>query len=133
MKKCHVCKADCEDFAELCPVCGADLSSIENDSTESEVKEIKNPVLLTSIEDVVSVEIFKDILNDNGILFSEGDSGTENAMRVTFGGGFHAVDIYVDNDDFETANKLYSDFSESETEFDGEFFDIEEPEDLIED
>jgi len=53
-------------------------------------------------------------------------------MRVTFGGGFRAVDIYVDNDDFEAANKLYSEFLESETGFDGEFFD-EESEDLIED
>ena len=31
MKICHVCKATCEDFVELCPVCGADLSEIEED------------------------------------------------------------------------------------------------------
>ena len=26
MKICHVCKAECEDETELCPVCGADLT-----------------------------------------------------------------------------------------------------------
>ena len=27
MKVCHVCKAECDDAAELCPVCGADLTA----------------------------------------------------------------------------------------------------------
>jgi len=44
MKKCHVCNAVCEDFAELCPICGADLSTIDIELTDSVIDEIKNPV-----------------------------------------------------------------------------------------
>ena len=36
MKVCHVCKAECDDAAELCPVCGADLTA---EITEEEEKE----------------------------------------------------------------------------------------------
>ena len=124
MKICHVCKAECEDFVELCPVCGADLTEVEEAEASMPAEEIilKNPVLVASLEDVVSAEIFKDILKDNGILFttSSDEGGT---MRVVFGGGFVSEDIYVDSADFETADKLYSEFLESETEFDGDFFD----------
>ena len=49
-------------------------------------------------------------------------------MKVVFGGGFVSVDIYVDNSDFEAANALYTEFLESETEFDGEFFIEDEAE-----
>ncbi|MBR7132973.1 MAG: DUF2007 domain-containing protein [Clostridia bacterium] len=124
MKICHVCKAECEDFVELCPVCGADLTEVEENAAEAQTEEIllKNPVLLASLEDVVSAEIFKDILKDNGIPFTTGDS-EDGTMRVVFGGGFVSEDIYVDSADFETADKLYSEFLESETEFDGDFFD----------
>ena len=36
MKVCLVCKAECDDAAELCPVCGADLTA---EITEEEEKE----------------------------------------------------------------------------------------------
>jgi len=126
MKICHVCKTECEDYAELCPLCGADLSGFEEESAEEvaqpEKLVINNPVLLASLEDVVSAEIFKDILKDNGILFTGGEA-EEGTMRVLFGGGFVSEDIYVDSDDYDKANELYEEFLESESEFDGEFFE----------
>ena len=121
MKYCHVCKTECEDNAELCPLCGADLSrEFEETETETARTEINEPVLLATFEDVVSVEIFRDILTENGILYS---CDGEDAMRVTFGGGFVSQDIFVDAEDLTKAEQLYNEFIESEPEFDGEFDD----------
>ncbi len=128
MKTCHVCNCECEDYAELCPICGADLNNEKIDNTEEpEEKVIEKPVLLASFEDVVSAEILRDILNENGIPNSSGAFGDEGGMRVTFGGVFVAEEIYVDNCDFEKADKLYREFLESETEFvfDDEIYDEE--------
>lgn len=125
MKICHVCNAECGDNAELCPVCGADISEI-SDVTDEVKTEIENPVLVAKFEDVVSAEIFKDILNDNGIMYSSNDDEEAGGMRVVFGGGFVSADIYVDNSDFEAAKQLYNEFLESEADFDGEFFIDEE-------
>ncbi len=129
MKTCHVCKALCEDNAELCHVCSADLIRETEENTETEEKaeitEITEPVLVATIEDVVSAEIFKDILKDNGILFSSDDEEENGGMRVVFGGGFASTEIYVDNNDFETAKQLYEEFLESETQFEGDFLDGE--------
>ena len=124
MKICHVCKEVCEDFAELCPVCGADLSNIaaESEETNVEIEEISNPVLVATIEDVVSAEIFGDILTDNNILFSTSEEMEDGGMRVVFGGGFATVDIYVDEKQFDVAKKLYDEFLESENSFDEDFF-----------
>lgn len=131
MKTCHVCKAVCEDSAELCPVCGADLIGYEEEAEKareelspdvSDVAEMENPVLVATIEDVVSAEIFGDILTDNGIMFSCSDEEADGGMRVVFGGGFASVEIYVDNKDFEAAKQLYDEFLESEASFDEEFF-----------
>lgn len=130
MRICHVCKAECEDSAELCPICGAIL----RDESEEERTEIKNPTLLASIEDVVSAEIFKDILTDNGILFADDSEEEGNSMRVTFGGGFVSQDIYVDEDDFDKAKELYEEFLASEENneffFDDEFAEEETEEDI---
>ena len=132
MKICHVCKATCEDFVELCPVCGADLSEIDEDikSETEEIGEITDPVLVATIEDVVSAEIFGDILSDNGVLFSTSDEEENGGMRVVFGGGFASVDIYVDEKQFETAKRLYDEFLESENSFDEDFFIEESEEDI---
>ena len=125
MKNCHVCNEVCEDSAELCPVCGADLSGEdEKKALNAEISvatEIKNPVLVATIEDVVSAEIFGDILTDNGILFLSDNEDEDGGMRVVFGGGFASTEIYVDNDDFETAKQLYEDFINSETQFADDF------------
>ena len=56
MKVCHVCKAECDDAAELCPVCGADLTAEIAAEEEKEEKVINNPVLLATLDDVVSAE-----------------------------------------------------------------------------
>lgn len=138
MKICHVCQYECEDSVELCPICGADLSGEtqeiftdeeivveEENAEEKETKTIENPVLLASLEDVVSAEIFKDILTENGIPYSSVGEDGDGSMRVVFGGGFSAEEIYVDSADYDKANELYSEFLESESKFDGEFFEGE--------
>lgn len=120
MKNCHVCNFECEDNAELCPICGADLNFVPNE--EEEVVFIE-PVLLGSFDDVVLAEIFCDILIENKIPFSKGEEG-EVTMKVLFGGGFVAVDIYVDKKDFDKANELYLEFLNNKPEFE-DFFDEE--------
>lgn len=123
MKICHVCKAECEENAELCPVCGADLTvNTMEETAETEEIILNKPVLLASLDDVVSSEILKDLLIENGIPFSC-DTEDEGTLKVTFGGSFSADDIYVDESDFERANQIYEDFLNSEPEFDEEFFD----------
>ncbi|MBR6509856.1 MAG: hypothetical protein IKT38_04555 [Clostridia bacterium] len=124
MKICHVCGVECEDNAELCAVCGADLTKTEQ--AEEDANVIKNPVLLATFEDVVSAEIFKDILTDNGILYSCDSDTADGAMQVTFGGSFVSENIYVNEEDFEIADNLYKEFIENEPEFDGEFVFDEE-------
>ena len=130
MKVCHVCKAECDDAAELCPVCGADLTAEiteEEEKEEKEEKVINNPVLLATLDDVVSAEILKDLLTEAGILYSS-DSGEDGTMKVTFGGSFVADDIYVDEQDFDAANTIYEEFLNSEPQFDEEFFEDAENE-----
>lgn len=129
MKICHVCKAECDDFAELCPVCGADLTGDNGEEEATEEIILNNPVLLATVDDVVSSEILKDLLKENGIPFTC-DSDDEGTLKVTFGGSFVADDIYVDDSDFEKASQVYEDFLNSEPEFDDEFFeeDLEETE-----
>lgn len=123
MKICHVCKAECEENAELCPVCGADLTvNTMEETAETEEIILNKPVLLASLDDVVSSEILKDLLSENGIPFSC-DTEDEGTLKVTFGGSFSADDIYVDESDFERANQIYEDFLNSEPEFDEDFFD----------
>ncbi|MBQ6826271.1 MAG: DUF2007 domain-containing protein [Clostridia bacterium] len=124
MKICHVCGVECEDNAELCAVCGADLTQIEQ--AEEDANVIKSPALLATFEDVVSAEIFKDILTDNGILYSCDGDIDDGAMQVTFGGSFVSENIYVNEEDFEKADNLYKEFIENEPEFDGEFVFDEE-------
>ena len=121
MKICHVCKAECEDNSELCPVCGADLTVNTKEAAAGEII-LNKPVLLASLDDVVSSEILKDLLKENGIPFSC-DTEDEGTLKVTFGGSFTADDIYVDDSDFERANQIYEDFLNSEPTFEEDFFD----------
>ncbi len=117
MKICHVCFFECDDNTELCPVCGADLErkTEEADNTkEPQEALLKEPVLLATIEDVVSEEIFKDILKDNGIPYACDNATGEGTMQVLFGGGFISDNIYVDRCDFDKADALYSEFLESQ-------------------
>ena len=131
MKVCHVCKAECEDFAELCPLCGADLTASEEENIqEAGEKLLLDPVLLASFEDIVSAEIFKDILSDNAIGYSSGNDDGEIAVQVRFGGSFVSEDIYVDSSDFEKADELYKEFLESEAEMSFEFEDGEFPDEF---
>ena len=121
MKICHVCKAECEDTAELCFVCGAELTEVQEESAEN--VSLENPVLAVSVEDVVTAEIYRDILRENGILFSC-DGEEEGTMKVLFGGGFVAEDIYVEESEVERARELYEEVLSAEPEF--EFFEGDE-------
>jgi hypothetical protein len=117
MKNCHVCNQLCDDTAELCPICGALLT--DNDAVvedaENPVEERKiEPVLLATFEDLVSAEIFKDVLTDNKIPYSDSE---EDTMRVVFGGSFASEEIYVDESDYNEAKELYDEFMANEPEF----------------
>ena len=122
MKICHVCNFECEENAELCPICGADLTNQPEESEQVEEKVVIEPVLLGTLEDVVSAEIFKDILIDNKIAYSC-DDDSDAGMKVVFGGGFVSVDIYVDKSQYDEAMVLFEEFMNSEAEFYGEFSD----------
>lgn len=124
---CRVCGAVCEDDAVLCPVCGAELEivSAAEGPSEPEQAVLNNPVLAVSIEDVVSAEIFEDILNDNGIAFAC-DRDFDDSMKVVFGGGFIAADIYVEEENLDTVKRLYDEFLESEPDYGAEDYETDE-------
>lgn len=126
MKTCHVCLTECEDFEELCPLCGAILKS---EDEEKEIPEdfeqvivLERPVLLASFDDIISAEIFKDILKDNSIPYSCGTADEEGTLKMMFGGAIMADDIYVDECDFTAADKLYTEFLENPPEISEDFF-----------
>ncbi len=129
---CKVCGAECEDTAELCFVCGAEL--IENKETEVTEKGdiiIQNPVLAASVEDIITTEIYCDVLNDNNIPYSFDEENAEVGIKVLLGGSFAATNIYVDEKDLEKAEELYQEVLNSNAEFDGDFEDFEEePQDI---
>ena len=138
MKNCHVCGFECENDAEVCLVCGAELKTFE--AYEQELKEaeeleakkaaeealiVKNPALAASVDNVVAAEIYKDVLRDNNIVFTCDES--EDAMQIVFGGGFSAQEIYVNEKDLEIAQQLYETVVNAEMEFgDEDFEDFEE-------
>ena len=74
MKKCHVCFYECEDSLELCPACGAELNRIETE--EAAVPELPNPVLAVEVEDVITAEVYRDMLRENNIPFTCDSSST---------------------------------------------------------
>ena len=118
MKNCHVCNQLCEDNAELCPICGAMLLDEdvveESESKNSEEERKIEPVLLAVFEDLVTAEIFKDVLTDNKIPYSDSQ---EDTMRVVFGGSFASEEIYIDQADYDKAKELYDEFMANEPEF----------------
>ena len=138
MKNCHVCGFACENDADVCTLCGAELKTFE--AYEQELKEaeeleakkaaeealiVKNPVLAASVDNVVAAEIYKDVLRDNNIVFTCDES--EDAMQIAFGGGFSAQEIYVNEKDLEIAQQLYETVVNAEMEFgDEDFEDFEE-------
>lgn len=125
MKNCHVCGTSCENDAEICSKCGAELMSFEEYECEMAKKdqETKNtisaPVLAASVDNVVTAEIYKDVLTENGIAFSCDEN--DESMHVGFGGSFFAVDIYVDERNLERAKELYGEVLAAEPTFDDDF------------
>ena len=128
MKTCHVCGFICEDDAEICIICGAELKTIEEYEQELKAKEelkaqeeliIKNPVLAASVDNIVAAEIYKDVLRDNNINFTCDES--EDAMQIVFGGGFNAQEIYVNECDLEIAQQLYENVVSNQMDFADDF------------
>ena len=130
---CHVCAAECEDEAELCPVCGAVLNRPETEEVEEAENDIiDNPTLLSSFEDLISAEVFKDVLKENEIPFTCSSEMGDNTIQVMFGGGFVAEDVYVGEENLEVARQLLEDFNSQEIEFDDTFFDGEDTDEFEE-
>lgn len=132
MKTCHVCGFACENDAENCIVCGAELKTFEayeqdlKEKEELEAKKaaeeamiIKNPVLAASVDNVVAAEIFKDVLRDNNINFTCDES--EDAMQIVFGGGFSVQEIYVNECDLEIAQQLYENVVNAQMNYEDDF------------
>ncbi len=134
MKTCHVCLALCEDDAELCPICGAELileEAQENNEIEAqETVSLSTPTLAVTVEDVVTGDIFRDLLKENGIPYACDTDGDQNAMRVTFGGSFVAEEIYVNEEDVDRAKALYEEALACEPLFE-DFEDFEDFEEEI--
>lgn len=138
MKTCHVCGFACDNDAEICALCGAELKTFEmyeQELKEAEEREaqkaaeealiVKKPVLAASVDNVVAAEIYKDVLRDNGIVFTCDES--DDAMQIVFGGGFNAQEIYVNEQDLEIAQQLYENVVNAQMNFDDcEFGDFEE-------
>lgn len=137
MKTCHVCGFACENDAEICTLCGAELKTFE--MYEKELKEaeeqeaqkaaeealiVKKPVLAASVDNVVAAEIYKDVLRDSGIIFTCDES--DDAMQIVFGGGFSAQEIYVNEEDLEIAQQLYENVINAQMDFGDEFDEFEE-------
>ena len=93
---------------ELCPACGAELRDIatEEEQTAQETV-IENPVLAIEVEDVLTAEVYRDKLSENQIPFICDSAEDDGSMKVLFGGGFIAEDIYVDASNLEEAKRLY--------------------------
>lgn len=134
MKSCHVCGFDCENDAEICAVCGAELKTFE--AYEKELREaeelkakqeaeealiVKKPVLAASVDNIVAAEIYKDVLRDNNIVFTCDES--EDAMQIVFGGGFNVQEIYVNESDLEVAQQLYENVVNAQIDFEADDFD----------
>ena len=62
----------------------ADTKETSTQIPEIEEKVIERPVLLATLDDIVSAEILRDILNSNSIPNS-GSESSEGAMKVVFG------------------------------------------------
>ena len=107
MKVCHVCGAEYEDYVEVCADCGALLvDADELEEEEGTTIVIENPVLAVTVEDIITAEIFCDVLKDNEILYSTDDEESETVVKVLFGGSFAGTNIYVDESDLEKAQEL---------------------------
>ena len=78
---------------------------------------LESPVLAVSVEDVVTAEIYRDILRENRIPFTCDSTESDGSMKVLFGGSFVAEDIYVQEADLERAQQLYDEVLNAEPEF----------------
>ncbi len=127
MKRCHVCGAECEKDAESCAVCGAELCTFAEYEAQllkkQKIEKKKNakPVFAVTVDNVVTAEIFKDVLKENEISFAVSDE--EENMRVAFGGNLYSVDFYVEEENLDKAIALYDEIFDATSEFCDEDFE----------
>lgn len=110
MKVCHVCQYICDDDAELCPICGAELTEDE-ESLEEEALEvvIDDPELAATFNDIVLAEVFCDRLKENDIIFSIEEPDLSSSMHMGFGGFYTEINVYVDKSDYDKAKEIFDD------------------------
>lgn len=124
MKVCHVCGETFEDYVEVCSDCGAILKTEEEMRAIEEEKEaeinIKNPVLVETVEDVITAEIFSDMLKEANIKFY---CEEPSSMMMGFSGGVIAFKIFVDEKDLAAASEIYKNVTETNLMFDDGFDD----------
>ena len=109
MKICHGCGGEYEDFVEMCADCGAllvDSDELAEQETGIDII-IENPVLAANVEDIITAEIFCDVLKENDILYTTDHQDSETVVKVLFGGSFAGTNIYVDEGNLEKAQELY--------------------------
>ncbi len=104
---CHVCGAEVEDGTVLCPVCGAQLDAAPQETAETGEAVMKNPTLAVTVNDFITADVFEDLLREENIPFYRNDGDISGAMHMGFGGGFIAVDFFVDEENLEKAQELY--------------------------
>ena len=127
MKKCHVCGFESENDSAVCSACGAELETFQEYMEKlekllaQEKATVSKPVLVAAVDNVVTAEIYKDVLKDNGIPFTCDEQDT---MHLVFGGGFVAVEIYVKEEDLDRARELYEDVLKANEDFFAEDEDL---------
>lgn len=120
MKKCHVCGFESQDNAAVCEACGAELETFQEYMQRlerilaDEKAIVSKPVLVASVDNVVTAEIYKDVLKDNDIPFTCNEN---ESMHLVFGGGFVAVEIYVEEENLDRARQLYEEVLNTEEVF----------------
>ena len=110
MKVCHVCQYICDDDAELCPICGAELTE-EEESLEEEALEvvIDDPELAATFNDIVLAEVFCDRLKENDIIFSIEEPDLSSSIHMGFGGFYTEINVYVGKSDYDKAKEIFDD------------------------
>ncbi len=73
-----------------------------------------NPVLVASIQNTVSSEIFQDILKENGIPCICRQEGAGGYLKILTGGLLVVDNIYVDERNLEKARGLYEAYLNTE-------------------
>lgn len=97
---------ECDSINNNKPRKKSEICQSDNDGNE--------PVVVASIINIVSSEIFQDILKENNIPFICRQRGAGGSIKILFGGGVVPDDIYVAMKNYEKAKELYEVYLNSE-------------------